>query len=174
MGIAVATKQTAWFFVPFYLILLFKTYGVKKLFAGIALIAGIFVITNLPFATGNWQIWFNSVTSPMTDLMFPSGLGLITLVTSGIVKLRSSLPFTILEAISFIVAVGWYFKYCRKYPQTGPLLAVVPLFFAWRSLFPYFFYVDLISLAYIMVNEENLLQKIAPETGAANPVIAAG
>jgi uncharacterized membrane protein len=110
----------------------------------------------------------------MTDLMFPSGLGLITLVTSGIVKLRSSLPFTILEAISFIVAVGWYFKYCRKYPQTGPLLAVVPLFFAWRSLFPYFFYVDLISLAYIMVNEENLLQKIAPETGAANPVIAAG
>jgi len=174
MGIAVATKQTAWFFVPFYLILLFKTYGVKKLFAGIALIAGIFVITNLPFATGNWQIWFNSVTSPMTDLMFPSGLGLITLVTSGIVKLRSSLPFTILEAISFIVAVGWYFKYCRKYPQTGPLLAVVPLFLAWRSLFPYFFYVDLISLAYIMVNEENLLQKIAPETGAANPVIAAG
>ncbi len=174
MGIAVATKQTAWFFAPFYLILLFKTYGVKKLFAGIALIAGIFVITNIPFAVGNWQIWFNSVTSPMTDLMFPSGLGLITLVTSGIVTLRSSLPFTFLEAVSFIAAIGWYFKYCRKYPQTGPLLAVVPLFFAWRSLFPYFFYVDLISLAYIMVNEGNLLPKVGSEAGAANPVITAG
>ncbi len=31
MGIAVATKQTAWFFVPFYLILLAKTYGLQKI-----------------------------------------------------------------------------------------------------------------------------------------------
>ena len=174
MGIGVATKQTAWFFVPFYLILLLKTYGAKKLFTAVGVIAGIFIITNLPFAVGNWQIWFKSVTSPMTDLMFPSGIGLITMVTSGIVKLRSSLPFTFLEAVSFIVAISWYFKYCRKYPQTGPLLAVVPLFFAWRSLFPYFFYVDLISLAYILVNENNLPQNVKPEAGAANPVIAAG
>ena len=174
MGIAVATKQTAWFFVPFYLILLVKTYGLKKLFTGIALILGIFVVTNLPFAIGSWRIWFNSIASPMTDLMFPSGLGLITLVTSGIVKLRSSLPFTILEVLSFIAAIIWYFKYCRRYPQTGLILAVVPLFFAWRSLFPYFFYVDLISLAYILVNEGNLPQKAGPEAGAANPVAVAG
>jgi hypothetical protein len=168
MGIAVATKQTAWFFVPFYLILLFKTYGVKKMFSAVGLIAAIFVVTNLPFAIGGWRIWFNSIASPMTDLMFPSGLGLITLVTSGIVKLRSSLPFTFLEAVSFIAAIIWYFKYCRRYPQTGLILAVVPLFFAWRSLFPYFFYVDLISLAYILVNEGPLLRKVKPEAGPAN------
>ena len=174
MGIAVATKQTAWFFVPFYLILMAKTYGLKKLSVGAALILGIFVVTNLPFAVGSWQIWFKSIVSPMTDLMFPNGMGLITLVASGVVKLRSSLPFTALEAIAFVAAMAWYFKYCRRYPQTGPVLAIVPLFFAWRSLFPYFFYVDLISLAYIMVNEGNLLQKAGPETGAADPVVAAG
>ena len=162
MGIAVATKQTAWFFVPFYLILLSKTYGLKKLFTGIALIAGIFIVTNLPFAIGNWHIWFNSLTSPMTDLMFPSGLGLITLVTSGLIKVRSSLPFTFLEAMAFIAAIIWYFKYCRRYPQTGVILAIVPLFFAWRSLFPYFFYVDIIALAYIMVNDDPNLQKTLP------------
>ena len=166
MGIAVATKQTAWFFVPFYLILLSKTYGPKKLFTGIALIAGIFIVTNLPFAIGNWHIWFNSITSPMTDLMFPNGLGLITLVTSGLIKVRSSLPFTFLEAMALIAAIIWYFKYCRKYPQTGVILAIIPLFFAWRSLFPYFFYVDIIALAYIMVNDDTNLQKTLPD---ANP-----
>jgi hypothetical protein len=104
----------------------------------------------------------------MTDLMFPNGMGLITLVASGVVKLRSSLPFTALEAVAFIAAIIWYFKYCRRYPQTGPVLAVVPLFFAWRSIFPYFFYVDIIALAYIMVNEGDVLQKISPGAGPSD------
>ena len=174
MGIAITTKQTAWFFLPFYLILLFKTHGTKKLLAGTSVIAAIFVVTNLPFALGDLRLWFASITSPMTDLMFPNGMGLITLVASGVVKLRSSLPFTALEAIAFIAAIVWYFKYCRRYPQTGLILAVFPLFFAWRSIFPYFFYVDLIALAYIMVNEGNLPQKVGPEAGAANPVVVVG
>jgi len=168
MGIAVTTKQTAWFFLPFYLILLFKTYGIKKLLAGMSVIAAIFVATNLPFALGNLRLWFASITSPMTDLMFPNGMGLITLVSSGLVKVRSSLPFTFLEVVAFIAAIVWYFKYCRRYPQTGLILAILPLFFAWRSIFPYFFYVDIIALAYIMVNEGNLLQKTIPCAGAAN------
>ena len=86
MGIAVTTKQTAWFFLPFYLILLFKTHGIKKLLAGMSVIAAIFVVTNLPFALGDLRLWFASITSPMTDLMFPNGMGLITLVASGVVK----------------------------------------------------------------------------------------
>jgi hypothetical protein len=174
MGIAVTTKQTAWFFLPFYLILLFKTQGTKKLLAGMSVIAAIFVVTNLPFAVGDLRLWFASITSPMTDLMFPNGMGLITLVASGLVKIRSSLPFTFLETVAFIAAIVWYFKYCRRYPQTGLILAILPLFFAWRSIFPYFFYVDIIALAYIMVNDGDVLQKILSGAGAANPVITVG
>ena len=90
--------------------------------------------------------------SPRTHKTVPLGSGLITVVTSGLINIQSQLPFTILEGIAFVVAVIWYFKYCRSYPQTGIILAIIPLFFAWRSLFSYFFYVDLIALAYIMVN----------------------
>jgi hypothetical protein len=154
MGLAVATKQTAWFLLPFYLILLFKTQGVKKLLTVLAIIAGIFIITNLPFVIADPKLWFSSIISPMMDPMFPTGGGLITLVTSGLFKIQSSLPFTILEGIVFIAAIIWYFLYCRRYPQTGPILAIIPLFFAWRSMFPYFFYVDIIVLAYIMVNDD--------------------
>ena len=72
MGLAVATKQTAWFFIPFYLILLFRTQGVKKLLAVLSIIAGIFIITNLPFVIADPKLWFTSITSPMTDPMFPT------------------------------------------------------------------------------------------------------
>ena len=166
MGLAVATKQTAWFFVPFYLVLLLRTQGVKKFVAVLSVIAGIFIITNLPFIITDPKLWLASMTSPMTDPMFPIGGGLIALVNGGILHIQSSLPFTILEGIVFVIAILWYFRYCRRYPQTGPILAIIPLFFAWRSLWSYFFYVAIISLAYILANDDagqkNILNKTNP------------
>jgi len=67
-----------------------------------------------------------------------------------------------LEAVAFIAAIVWYSNIVADNPQTGLILAILPLFFAWRSIFPYFFYVDLIALAYIMVNEADVLQKTFP------------
>ena len=154
VGLAVATKQTAWFFVPFYLVLLLRTQGVKKLLVVLSVIGCIFNITNLPFIITDPKLWLASMTSPMTDPMFPIGGGLIALVNGGILHIQSSLPFTILEGIVFISAILWYFRYCRRYPQTGPILAIIPLFFAWRSLWSYFFYVAIISLAYITANDD--------------------
>ncbi len=153
MGIAIATKQTAWFFIPFYLILLVRTQGIKKLLIGLSVISGIFIIANLPFVIADPKLWLASMTSPMTDPMFPIGGGLITLVSTGILNIHSPLPFTILEGVVFIGAIIWYFRYCMRYPQTGLVLAIIPLFFAWRSLWSYFFYVEIILLAYIMVND---------------------
>jgi hypothetical protein len=167
MGLAVATKQTAWFFLPFYFILVFKAQGVKKLMAVLFLVAGIFVVTNLPFVINDPKIWLFSIMSPMTDKMFPLGSGLITLVTSSLLNIQSPLPFTILEGIAFIAAVIWYFKYCPRYPQTGIILATIPLFFAWRSLFSYFFYVDIIALAYVMVNDHASHQPTATNISPA-------
>jgi hypothetical protein len=86
--------------------------------------------------------------------MFPVGSGLVSLITSGLVNIQSSLPFTILEGLTFIAVILWYLKYGSRYPQTGPLLAILPLFFAWRSMYSYFFYADLIALAYILTNNQ--------------------
>jgi hypothetical protein len=95
----------------------------------------------------------------MTDPLFPVGSGLIVLVTSGLTNIQSSLLFTVLEVIAFIAAAFWYFRNCVRFPAVGPVLALIPLFFAWRSLFSYFFYVDIIVLAYILVNEKNNQEK---------------
>ncbi len=156
MGIAAATKQTMWFFLPFYVILLWRTWGTKKSAAGIAIVAGVFLAANLPFIFADHKLWLDSITSPMTDPLFPLGSGLITLVTSGVLDIHATLPFAILEGIVFITAIVWYFRYGARYPQTGPVLAILPLFFAWRSLFSYFFYVSILVLAYILIYDDTV------------------
>ena len=153
LGIAVAIKQVAWFLLPFYLILIFREEGFRKMLSSLAIVAATFLIVNAPYIIGDPGLWLSSVMSPMTDNLFPLGVGIITLVTGGIVDIQSPLIFTILELVVFGVSIAWYFHYCRRYPSTGPILAILPLFFAWRSLWPYFFYTDLIVLIAVIINE---------------------
>jgi hypothetical protein len=153
MGIAVATKQVVWFFMPFYLILIFRTMNLKRMLAVFSIVAGVFLVFNFPFIMGEPKLWLSSIMAPMTDELFPLGVGIITLVSGGILDIQSPLVFGILELVIGSLAVIWYFIYCCHYPHSGLLLAVLPLFFAWRSLWPYFFYFDIIILAAIILNE---------------------
>lgn len=146
MGIAIATKQTAWFFIPFYLIAMFKTYKLKRASFLTATIGGIFLIMNLPFMISDLNIWVNSVFTPMNGKMFPLGVGLVTLVTGGVINIQSPIVFDIMEFIVLIFNIVWYFRYYDKYALMGPLLSTLPLFFAWRSLWPYFFYTGMIII----------------------------
>jgi len=152
IGLAVTVKQVAWFFMPFYLILIYKTQGLKKAVQSLLIVLLIFVATNLPFIISGQYLWYESIISPMTD-KFPLGVGIITLVTGGLINIQSSLVFTIIECLIFIGGIIWYYLNCYRYPQAGPLLAVLPLFFAWRSIWPYFFYFDIIIIASIIINE---------------------
>jgi hypothetical protein len=90
----------------------------------------------------------------MTEPAFPEGVGIISLVTSGLVDIQSQLPFAILEITAFIGGIIWYILNAQKYPDAGPLLAVLPLFFAWRSLSSYFFYITIIVLAGVLCRNQ--------------------
>jgi hypothetical protein len=155
MAVAVATKQTAWFFLPFYLILLWRKVGLKPVVFSTVIIGGVFIATNAYFFAQDPGLWFQSILSPMTDPMFPLGVGLISFVRSGMVNIQISLPFTIIEAIVFFAVLFWYARNCSRYPYAGPLISLLPLFFAWRSLWSYFFYVPIITLAWMLVEREN-------------------
>ncbi|MBN1161874.1 MAG: DUF2029 domain-containing protein, partial [Dehalococcoidales bacterium] len=153
MGLAVATKQTAWFFLPFYLILMWRTTQPKSTAAAIGIIAAVFFAFNAYFIIDGPSLWLLSITSPMTEPMFPLGVGFISLVTGGLIDLQTSLPFTIMEVLVLIGGVIWYYRNCKRYPEAGLLLSVLPLFFAWRSLWIYFFYITIIILARMLIKE---------------------
>ncbi|MFA5308337.1 MAG: glycosyltransferase 87 family protein [Dehalococcoidales bacterium] len=153
MGVAVATKQTAWFFLPFYLILIWRTSGARYAAAATGIIAAIFLAANGYFIVRDPALWLKSLTAPMAQPMFPIGVGLISFVTGGVLNVRSALPFTIMEVTAFAGAIVWYWKYCRRYPDTALVLAVLPFFFAWRSLWTYFFYITIIILARMLTRK---------------------
>lgn len=154
MGLAVSTKQTAWFFLPFYLILLWRTSGTRSLLRTCTVVVSVFVLLNAYFFALDPALWATSVLSPVTEPMFPLGVGLVSLVMGSGIDIRSSLPFSLMEAVAMVGCILWYFRYSRHYPYAGPLLAVLPLFFAWRSLWSYFFYVQLITLACLLVKTD--------------------
>ena len=158
MGIAVATKQTAWFFLPFYLIMTYRTYTLKRTISATVITTVIFLAANLPFMIADTELWFRSVFTPMNGQMFPLGIGLVTLVTGGILDIRSPLVFDILEFAVLVIGTLWYFRNYNKYYQLGPVLAIFPLFFAWRSLWPYFFYTGIIVLVMLLDEKQFKVQ----------------
>ena len=150
---AIVIKQLAWFVLPFYLILIFRTKGWRQMAVSMLIIVGVFFAANAYFIAQDPGLWFNSVAAPVTDNMFPLGVGIISVVLGGLADVQSPLIFSILEIAVAVAAVLWYFFKCNRYPQAGLLLGVLPLFFAWRSLWGYFFYIDIIILASILINE---------------------
>jgi hypothetical protein len=153
MAIAVATKQVTWYFLPFYLVVIFRLKGWRRTLAVTGIVGGVFIAANAWFFASDPALWVSSILAPVTDKMFPMGVGIITLVSSGLVPIHSGVIFDVLEVSVFVLAIIWYYFNCRRYPDTAPVLSVLPLFFAWRSLWGYFFYIDIIILASVLINE---------------------
>jgi hypothetical protein len=153
MAMVVSTKQITWFVLPLYLILVFRTMGWRRLLGVTAVIGGGFIAANIWFIASDPSLWFSSILAPVVDRMFPLGVGLISFVTKGLLDVRLPLLFTALEFGVFALSLVWYWFNCRRYPNAALVLSILPLFFAWRSLWTYFFYIDIILLASVLINE---------------------
>lgn len=152
MGLAATTKQIAWLFILFYLVLLIREVGWKRALQSLGIIAVTFTLINLPFIFDAPQAWLEGVLAPVLDPMFPKGVGLVAFSIAGMLP-PNSLLFTIIEITVLTLALVWYYFNCRKYPQAGLLLAVLPLFFAWRSFSCYFYFGSLLVFGVVAIEE---------------------
>ncbi|MBX5449291.1 hypothetical protein [Thermogemmatispora sp.] len=139
LGLAIATKQPAWFSTPFYLIMVWRLYqpweAVRRL--GIAALTALTV--NLPFIVWNPGAFVAGVLAPLNDPMFPLGVGIINLSATHLIPYLPEKVYLVFELIAMAAALIWYWQICRSRPEAAFFLAVVPLFFAWRSLSSYFY-----------------------------------
>jgi hypothetical protein len=149
LGIALATKQIAWFFAPFWIIAVVTEKGWRAAARELGVAAAVFAVTNLPFIVHDPQSWILGVLTPAVEPMFARGAGLIFLFTNGGLPLAPSFVYAALEAIAGIICLVIAWRTRRTSPELGAVLAIVPLFFAWRSLFSYFFLLPLFALAAI-------------------------
>jgi hypothetical protein len=148
-GIAIATKQIAWLFLPFYLLAVWTQHGARRALKDVAIAASILLATNLPFIIHDGQAWIAGILTPALEPMFPRGAGLVFLSTHAGLPLLPAIAYAALEAIAGIVCLVIAWRTRRTSPELGVVLALVPLFFAWRSLFSYFFLLPLFAFAAI-------------------------
>jgi hypothetical protein len=143
LGLAIASKQLAWFFLPYYAIYIFRQYDLRAVLARLGGAAAIFLAANLPFLLNAPRAWLEGVLAPQMEPMFPSGTGLIRLSLAGLVPLAPQTLYTTLEALTVVASLVWYWRRGKENPEMAFVLAVLPLFFAWRSLTTYFYYIGL-------------------------------
>lgn len=139
LGLAIATKQIAWYFIPFYIVMVLRHYGSKEAIYRLVIAGGVGLAINLPFILWNAHAWLAGIMAPVADPMFPLGIGVISLSNAHLLPYFSPSVYTALEGIAMVFSLIWYWRICKKRPEAAILLAVLPLFFAWRSLPSYFY-----------------------------------
>jgi Glycosyltransferase family 87 len=165
LGLASAAKQIAWFFLPYYAILVWRERGPREALARLAGAGAIFAVINAPFFFNDPRAWLAGVLAPQVDRMFPLGNGLVQLSLSGLLPLAPEGVYTALEAIAIVACIAWYWRYGRGRPEIGFVLAVLPLFLAWRSLTTYFYFVALPAVALLLAREWSSGQRAAGAAG---------
>jgi hypothetical protein len=146
-GVACATKQIAWFFGPFFLIAIATRHGWRVAARKGVEAAAVFAITNLPFVLADPRAWLAGITAPIADPMFPRGAGIIFLAVNHILEIWPPFAYTALEVAAFAICLAVAWRARRTSPELGVVLAALPLFFAYRSLFSYFFLLPLYAFA---------------------------
>ncbi|HZU13605.1 MAG TPA: hypothetical protein VFB58_12265 [Chloroflexota bacterium] len=147
IGIAAGTKQIAWFFVPFYLLLIWKEFGAREAIRRFGILCTVFAVMNAPFFVQSPRSYISSLAGPMSDPMFPLGIGVIALFVSHVLPTLPKVAFTVMEGTSWLAGTVAA-RYHRVLLGGGTAaLAALPLFFAWRSLVNYFYLVPLLALA---------------------------
>ncbi len=161
LGLAIATKQTSWFLLPFYIIMVFRQFGLKETIYRMSVAGIIGLAFNLPFIIWNPVAWLAGVLTPVADPMFPMGVGIIGLSITHLIPYLPSAVYQLLESLAILGTLIVYWRICRKCPEAAMLLAIVPLFFAWRSL-PSYFYCAAYPLFILMAS--NVKVELSRET----------
>jgi uncharacterized membrane protein len=152
-GLSLAIKQLAWFFIPFYLVLIAQRYGAREALRRSAVMGGVFLLLNGPFIIASPSAYVASISAPMSDPMFPLGIGIVSLFVANVLPMVSKLAFTLAELGAWAGGALASWRLPRLSPAAAAVLAALPLFFAYRSLLNYFYLVPLLTLGILLAEQ---------------------
>jgi hypothetical protein len=146
LGLACAYKQYAWFFVPVFAIMYVQDFGwLDTLKRGFILLAS-FLLPNLPFILMSPGPWLTSLFLPMSDPLFPLGIGAVALSVGHLVPYAPTWIYAALEGASLVGVMYCVARFRHTLGDAVLLLAIVPLFFAFRSSTDYFTIAPLLAM----------------------------
>jgi len=156
LGLAMATRQQAWFFAPFLIYLGWRTGGWRDVKLRLLPALLVFALCNLPFILLNPGDWLAGVLGPMRDPLFAEGVGVIA-VPIALLKQQLGPPmlYAGFELVAYGLAFRLFMRRCLTAPGLAMLLPLLPLAFAWRSLHTYFLVLPLLATA-VLANSESV------------------
>ena len=166
-GLACATRQPAWFFVPFYLIAVWKRDGRREALrrGAIAIVAG--AIPNLPFFVASPGAFLGGVLMPTLGPLEPYGVGLVRFAIDGEIPLFTRGVYGALSITALAVLVVVFWRWWRRLPGGAVVFPSVVLWFAWRSLQNYFSFAGVFALA----GGEAIVADDVPTEPVASPTL---
>jgi hypothetical protein len=168
LGLALATKQIAWYYAPLYAIMVLQQYGWKEVFSRLTIAGLLALAINLPFIIWDYHTWYAGIMAPISDPMFAMGVGIITLSTTHLLPYYPTWVYSGLEYGGMLLTYVWYWRIGRQRPEAALLLAALPLFLAWRSLSSYFYCIAFPTFVLLAARRK---PAIAPAT-ATHPAFA--
>ena len=157
LGLAIASRQQAWFFVPFLLFLAWHECGTRDAWKRTALMTAVFVGFNLQFIVASPADWVAGVLGPKRDPMFALGVGLVDLSISKALPLFPAVVYLVLEISAYIGAFAFFVRRCATSPALALLLPLGPMFFAWRSLHTYFMFLPVLAVAALVTTTPRIV-----------------
>jgi hypothetical protein len=146
LGLACAYKQYAWGFVPFFAVDAVLAEGWPETVWRGAIALGAFLLPNGPFMVASPLAWFASLWLPVSEPLFPQGMGVIALSLGHLLPYGPQALYALLEVAALGGAVAAAIRW-RTHLGAGVLvLALIPLFFAFRSIPSYFAFAPWLAL----------------------------
>lgn len=146
LGLGCAFKQYCWLFAPFMLVDALLRYGWREALKRALIVAGAFLLPNLPFLLTNPRAWVASVFLPVTGALFPQGMGLVALSLGRFLPAWPPLFYAGAELLAFAGALWLFIRYHVALHESALLLALAPLVFAFRSPANYFAVIPWLAL----------------------------
>lgn len=135
LGLAAAARQPAWFAVPFVLYAVWRGRGPRPAGTFAALALAAFLIPQLPFIVRAPVPYFEGILAPLLLPLEAHGVGLVRLGLEGLATLPPRGAFAAASLLALVALLG-----ASRRAAVGPglgVLALAPLYLAWRSLQSY-------------------------------------
>jgi uncharacterized membrane protein len=147
LGVAASIQQVAWFAVPFAVL---GVYFICRTEQGAAVaravtvrfsavVAGVFIVLNLPFAIWGPTAWFKGIMAPMFQHTLPEGQGLVNLAQAlNLHTGGSPIWFTVAGLVWLLALLAAYAIWFEKLRYACFALPALALFAPSRSFMIYF------------------------------------
>jgi len=147
VGLAMASRQPAWFAAPFYIVGIWKRDGRAEAARRAVIVVTAALLPNLPFIIDDPAAFFDGVGAPMLGALAPYGVGFVRLGLDGAFPLLPRVVYGALAAVSLVTMLAVLWRFWRHVPIGALIFPFVPLYLAWRSLQNYFGSIPLLAMA---------------------------